>query len=44
MPVKTGATTLYRVRIGPMAERSAADQLLGKMKEVAAGAAVVAHP
>jgi DedD protein len=44
MPVKTGATTLYRVRIGPMAERAAAEDTLRRVKTKVPGAAVVAHP
>jgi cell division septation protein DedD len=44
MPVKSGSNTLYRVRLGPFAERGAAEEILGKAKASAANAAVVAHP
>ncbi len=44
MPVKSGATTLYRVRIGPMKDRVDADETLKRVKAKVAGAAVVAHP
>jgi len=44
MPVKSGANTLYRVRVGPMTERSAADATLRKLKALAPGATVVSHP
>lgn len=44
MPVKSGAATLYRVRIGPMKDRDAALEILRKVKEAAPGAAVVPHP
>lgn len=44
MPVKSGATTLYRVRIGPMPERAAAEDTLRRVKTKVSGAAVVAHP
>jgi DedD protein len=44
MPVKTGSKTLYRVRLGPFAERPAADDALRKVGNRIAGAAVVAHP
>jgi DedD protein len=44
MPVKSGSATLYRVRIGPMKERSAAEQMLRTVKVKVTGAAVVAHP
>ena len=42
MPVKSGGTTLYRVRIGPMKDRASAEAALRDVKSP--GAAVVAHP
>lgn len=44
MPVKTGATTLYRVRLGPMKDRAGAEGVLKRAKVKVAGAAIVAHP
>lgn len=44
MPVKSGANTLYRVRVGPFAERAAANDALVAIKRRVANAAVVAHP
>jgi DedD protein len=44
MPVKTQNSTLYRVRIGPMTDRAAADDVLKRIKAKHSGAAVVAHP
>jgi DedD protein len=44
MPVKSGATTLYRVRIGPLKDRAAADETLRQVKAKVSGAAIVAHP
>lgn len=44
MPVKSGSSTLYRVRIGPFAERAAANKALLEVKGRVANAAVVAHP
>lgn len=44
MPVQTGSSTLYRVRIGPMRDRAAADETLKRIKSRVAGAAVVTHP
>ena len=44
MPVKSGSGTLYRVRLGPFAERGAAEAVLRKAGNKATGAAVVAHP
>jgi len=44
MPVKSGAATLYRVRLGPMKDRSAAEEALKRAKVKVSGAAVVAHP
>jgi DedD protein len=42
MPVKSGGTTLYRVRIGPMKDRASAEAALRDVKSP--GAAIVAHP
>lgn len=44
MPVKSGANTLYRVRVGPFADRAAANAALVGIKQRVANAAVVAHP
>jgi DedD protein len=44
MPVKSGANTLYRVRVGPFADRTAANDALVGIKKRVANAAVVAHP
>jgi DedD protein len=44
MPVKTGAATLYRVRIGPMKDRASAEAVLRDVKSSTPGAAVVSHP
>ena len=44
MPVKSGAKTLYRVRIGPAKDRAAAEAALKSVKASIPGAAVVAHP
>jgi DedD protein len=44
MPVKSGTATLYRVRIGPFADRAAANDALRGVKGRVANAAVVAHP
>lgn len=44
MPVKSGATTLYRVRVGPMQDRQSAQQALAKLQAKAPGAAIVPHP
>jgi len=44
MPVKTGSATLYRVRIGPMKDRSSAETTLRAVQSIAPGAAVVAQP
>lgn len=44
MPVKSGATTLYRVRIGPMPDRAAAEETLRRVRAKVSGAAVVTHP
>jgi DedD protein len=44
MPVKSGTSTLYRVRVGPFADRAAANDALRGVKERVANAAVVAHP
>jgi DedD protein len=42
MPVKSGGTTLYRVRIGPMKDRASAAAALRAVKSP--GAAIVSHP
>jgi DedD protein len=44
MPVKSGAATLYRVRIGPMKDRASAEAVLRSVKAKVPGAALVAHP
>ena len=44
MPVKSGATTLYRVRVGPVAERAAAEASLRQLRALAPGATVVSQP
>jgi DedD protein len=44
MPVRSGNSTLYRVRIGPFAERAVANNALAEVKGRIANAAVVAHP
>lgn len=44
MPVKSGAATLYRVRVGPMQDRQSAQQVLNKLKVKTPGAAIVPHP
>lgn len=44
MPVRTGSSTLYRVRIGPVQERASAEDTLRRVKAKVPGAAVVAHP
>lgn len=44
MPVKSGTATLYRVRLGPMKDRAAAEEALKRAKVKVSGAAVVAHP
>jgi DedD protein len=44
MPVQSGAATLYRVRLGPMKDRAAAEEALKRARAKIAGAAVVAHP
>ena len=44
MPVKSGSNTLYRVRVGPFADRDAANDALRDVKGQVANAAVVAHP
>ena len=42
MPVKSGSSTLYRVRIGPMKDRTSAEAALRDVKSP--GAAIVPHP
>jgi DedD protein len=44
MPVKSGANTLYRVRIGPMSDRQSAATTLSRIKAKVPAAAVVKHP
>lgn len=44
MPVKSGANTLYRVRIGPMKDRDSANRTLARVKPKVATATVVKHP
>lgn len=44
MPVKSGGTTLYRVRIGPFGDRAEADGVLASVKKRVANAAIVPHP
>jgi DedD protein len=44
MPVKSGGSTLYRVRVGPMQDRESAQQALAKLKAKVPGAAIVPHP
>lgn len=44
MPVKSGGATLYRVRIGPMPDRAAAEETLRRVRTKVSGAAVVTHP
>jgi DedD protein len=44
MPVKSGGKTLYRVRIGPTADRAGAEAALKVVKPSVPAAAVVAHP
>jgi DedD protein len=43
MPVQSDAATLYRVRIGPMKDKSSAEAVLQDVKASAPGAAVVTH-
>jgi DedD protein len=44
MPVKSGAATMYRVRIGPMQDRASAEATLRDVKASSPGAAIVSHP
>jgi cell division septation protein DedD len=44
MPVRSGSATLYRVRIGPMKDRSSAETTLRAVQSIAPGAAIVAQP
>lgn len=44
MPVKSGSTTMYRVRIGPMKDRASAEATLRDVKASTPGAAIVPHP
>ena len=43
MPVEVKGKTLFRVRVGPVATRQAADALLPKVKRQHAAATVVPH-
>lgn len=43
VPFKPGAQTLYRVRVGPMEDRKAADATVQKLKREGTGATVVAN-
>ncbi len=44
MPFKTGAKTLYRVRIGPQSQRTAAEAVAAKLKAEGTPSSVVSHP
>lgn len=44
MPVRAGGATLYRVRVGPMKDRSSAEAALRVLRSRTPGAAVVVHP
>jgi DedD protein len=44
MPVTSGTSTLYRVRVGPVSQRGDADALQRKLKPTVPQATVVAHP
>ena len=44
MPVKSGGSTLYRVRIGPLPDRASAEAALRDVETLAPGAAIVSHP
>jgi DedD protein len=44
MPVKSGATTLYRVRVGPMKDRESAATVLARIKTGVPAATLVKHP
>jgi cell division septation protein DedD len=44
MPVQSGRSTLYRVRVGPFMERAQADEALRKLKSVRSNPIVVAQP
>jgi DedD protein len=44
MPVKSGSGSLYRVRVGPLQDRAAADALQRQLKSEIPSATVVAHP
>jgi cell division septation protein DedD len=44
MPFKKGGVTWYRVRIGPVKSRSAANEMLRKVKETRPTAILVPHP
>jgi len=44
MPLKSGSSTLYRVRVGPMKDRASAEAVLRDLKSKPPGAKVVSHP
>jgi DedD protein len=44
MPAKSGTGTRYRVRVGPVGDRSAAEANLRKLKALAPDATLVSHP
>ena len=44
MSLKSGAGTLYRVRVGPMKDRASAEAALRDLKSRPPGAKVVSHP
>jgi DedD protein len=44
MPVQSGRSTLYRVRVGPFMERAQAEDALRKLKSVRSNPIVVAQP
>jgi cell division septation protein DedD len=44
MPVQSRGSTMYRVRVGPFADRAQAEAALRKLKAVRTNAIVVAHP
>lgn len=43
MPVQSGNASIYRVRLGPFNDRAAANSSLSSIKNIAPGAAIVAH-
>ena len=44
MPVQSGKSTLYRVRVGPFVTRAEAEDALHKLKMVTSDPAIVAQP